>query len=428
MALREEQRTLGRRNFLKAVATAPAAGALVWKATGMTPIRAGIIGTGGEGRVLMENSPPSHLRYVAACDIFPPHLERGLEIARRVHDPNAEGYTDYRKMLERRDIEAVVIATPLWMHEPMTVEALQAGKHVLCEKTMAHSIEGCRNMIDAAQSAGRNLQIGHQRNYNPLYHEAKQLIDSGEIGELYHVRALWHRNGDWRRSVPDVDFDPSPWGYPQLEHLRNWRLYRKYSQGLMAELGSHQIQIANWFSGELPAAVYGSGGIYRYKDGREVEDHVYLIYEYPKGLTVTYSSIQSNAFDHYYEEFMGTKGTILLSGERDAMLFYEGEARQATELKVESAPAGGPVMQASESRARDAAGADISGTSAGGFNAVMAYRFEVEGFAASIRNGKPNLCPGSEGMNAAVAILKGNEAIQKGGQKLEIPPEMYHAT
>lgn len=425
MPLTEEKKQLGRRNFIKAVAAMPAAGALVWKASGMTPLRAGIIGPGGQGRVLMENSPPSHIRLVAVCDIFSENLERGLEIARKVHDPRAEGFTDYRRMLERRDIEAVLVASPLWMHEEMVVDALQAGKHVLCEKTMAHDIEGCRRMIEASHAARKNLQVGHQRTYNPLYREAKELIDNGVIGDLFHVRSLWHRNGSWRRKLPETSFDPSPWGYPDMEHLKNWRLYKKYSQGLMAELGSHQMQVVNWFADSLPTSVYGSGGIYRYKDGREVSDHVYLTYEYPDGLTATYSSIQSNAFDHYYEEFMGTEGTILLTGEKEAMLFFEGKGKEATELKVEGAAAG-PIMQASESRARDAAGATIAGSSTG-FNALRGYSNEIEGFCATIRNGKPNLCDGPTGMNAAVTILKGNESIEK-GEKLEISPETYYTT
>ena len=107
MYLTEEKRKLGRRNFIKAVAATPVAGALVWKASGMTPVRAAIIGPGGEGRVLMENASPSHIRLVAVCDIFPDNLERGLQIARKLHDPSPEGYNDYRRILERRDIEAV---------------------------------------------------------------------------------------------------------------------------------------------------------------------------------------------------------------------------------------------------------------------------------------------------------------------------------
>jgi predicted dehydrogenase len=413
MNLTEEKRELGRRNFLKAVAATPVAGALIWKASSMRPVRAGIIGIGGQGGVLLENAPLSHIKISAVCDIFPANRERALKIAQERHDPDAKAYSDYREVLDRRDLEAVIIASPLWMHAQMSIDALQAGKHVFCEKNMAKGIEDCRKMLDAAKSARKNLQIGHQRNYNPLYHEAKQLIDSGELGDLYHVRTLWHRNGDWRRAVPDVEFDPSPWGYPDLEHLKNWRLYSEYSLGLMAELASHQLQVVNWFSGRLPQRVFGTGGTYRYEDGREVPDHVYLMYEYPGNLTLTFSSIQSNAWDHYYEAFFGTEGTLILSGEREAMLFYEGDKKQeATEVKVENVKGDAPVMQASESRARDAAGTSVTGSSAGGFNALTAYRLELEGFAQTIRDGRPNLCDGIEGMNAAVSTITGYDAVE----------------
>ncbi|MGH9341207.1 MAG: Gfo/Idh/MocA family protein [Acidobacteriota bacterium] len=422
----EEQRKIGRRNFMKAVATLPAVGALAYKASSMSTVKAGIIGIGSEGGVLLENAPSSHLRISAVCDIFPANREKALELARKLHDPEAVAYEDYRQLLDRRDIEAIIIATPLWSHHPIAIDALQAGKHVFCEKTMAYSADGCRKMVDAAQTARKNLQIGHQRAYNPLYHEAKQLIDNGVIGDVYHVRAVWHRNGDWRRPVPDVDFDPTPWGYENMEHLKNWRLYNKYSQGLMAELGSHQVQVVNWFFGRVPKSVYGSGGIYRYKDGREVFDHVYAVYEYPGELTLSYSSIQSNAHDHYYEEIMGTKGTIILRAEREAMLFMEGDAEVPTQLAVEAAKSG-PIMQASESRVADASGSSIGDGSPSAFNSVQAYKTELEGFANTIRHGAENLCDGPTGMNAAVAILTTNESVAR-GTKIDLPEHMYYTS
>lgn len=421
----EQERQLGRRNFMRAVAALPAAGALLWKAVSIRPVTAGIIGPGGQGRVLMENSNPNLLKLVAVCDIFPPNLAKGMEIARKLHDPRAAEYTDYRRLLERKDIEAVVIAVPLWKHAEFAIEALQAGKHVFCEKTMAYTVDDCKKMIQAARSARKNLQIGHQRTYNPLYHEAMQLIKEGVIGDIYHVRALWHRNGDWRRKVVDPNFDPTPWGYDSAEHLTNWRLYSKFSHGLMAELGSHQVQVVNWFTGTVPSTVVGSGGVYRYQDGRQVNDHLYTIFEYPNNLTVTYSSIQSNAYDHYYEEFMGTKGTLILGGETEAMLFMEGERGKATELSVK-ADTGGPLMEASASRGRDAAGAAVSGTATGGFNAVTAYRLELEGFCRTIRNGDPNLCDGEEGLKAAAAILGADEAIAK-RKRLDLSAQLYTA-
>jgi hypothetical protein len=155
-----------------------------------------------------------------------------------------------------------------------------------------------------------------------------------------------------------------------------------------------------------------------------VDDHVYLIYEYPRGLTVTYSSIQSNAFEHYYEELMGTKGTLILTGERDVLLFTEGDGVNASTISV--APAsGGPLLQASESRARDAAGGAASGGGVGG-SAVTAYRLELEGFASTIRVGSPNLCDGASGMNADVAVVSGQEAVRKRA-RIEIPATAYYA-
>lgn len=425
--LNEKKREIGRRNFIKAVATVPAAGALLWKSQGMRPVRAAIVGAGGQGGVLIENAPASHLRIVAVCDIAPDNLARGLELAKKRFDPEAQGYTDYNEMLQRRDIQVVLVAAPLWLHEPVTVAALKAGKHVFCEKTMAHSVEQCRSMNEAARTSYRQLQIGHQRVFNPLYHEAYQLIQNGIIGDVYHVRAVWHRNTDWRRRVPELNFDPSPYGYPTMEHLKNWRLYKKYSQGLMAELGSHQIQAVNWFTGATPQTVYASGGTYRYKDGREVADHVYAVYEYPEDLTLVYSTIQSNKFDHYYEEIMGTEGTIILSGEREALLYSEGSKdSKATQIAVEAAREGGPVLSASESRLRDAAGGYTS-AQASGYNPLLAYRDELAGFCNTVRHGAPNRCDGGEAMNACVPIILANESMER-GEKLEIPPHLYSTT
>ncbi len=419
----EQEREVGRRNFMKAAATLPAAGALLWKVASMNPVRAGIIGPGSQGRVLMENTSPSFLKLVAASDIYPPNLQKGLDIARKNHDPRAEGYSDYRRMLDRRDIDAVIVAVPLWMHGTVVLDALRAGKHVFVEKTMAYSLDECRQMIQAARGAKKNLQVGHQRAYSPLYHEAYNLIKAGTIGDIYHVRAVWHRNGDWRRNVAKDDkFDPTPWGYKDLEHLMNWRLYTKYSHGLMSELASHQIHAINWIFGKLPTGVMGSGGIYRYKDGREENDHVFCIFQYPDNLTVSYSSIQSNAFDHYYEEFMGTKGTIILSGETEAMLFMEGQ-KKSTEISVK-ADTGGPVMEASESRTRDATGSAVAGTSSGGITALTAYKLELEGFARTIRNGDRNWCDGVAGLQSAAPILKAREAIA-GSTRVELGQDLY---
>ena len=182
--------------------------------------------------------------------------------------PPARHYADWREMLQKEDVEAVIMAPPLWAHADLAVGCLEAGKHVLCEKMMAWDIEGCERMRAAAERNGKVLEIGYQRNYNPMYQAAYDgIIKTGALGDIYHVRLAWHRNGNWRRKgePPAPDYDPSKWGYPTFDHLFNWRLYWKYSQGLMAELCSHQVNAANWFLG-----VRAGGG---HRLGRPVPFH-----------------------------------------------------------------------------------------------------------------------------------------------------------
>ena len=260
----------------------------------------------------------------------------------------------------------MLIATPLWTHGDIAVGCLDAGKHVLCEKMMAKSEVDCHRMIEAARRNRRLLEIGYQRYYNPMYQAAHEsIIKQGVLGEVYHARLAWHRNATWRKNEepPSPDFDPNKWGYPDWEHLLNWRMYRKYSEGLIAELGSHQLTAASWFFDAAPEAVYTVGNVSRFKDGREVFDHVYSTFEYSGGRTATFSSIQSNAFEDAYEMFMGTKGTLILKREVEAYLFGEGEGA-ATRVEV-SRQSANPIVDASATRPADSPGRAINSAAGG---------------------------------------------------------------
>ena len=176
------------------------------------------------------------------------------------------------------------------------------------------------------------LEIGYQRIYNPMYQAAYDgIVKSGALGDIYHVRLAWHRNGNWRRKgePPSPDYDPSRWGYPTFEHLLNWRLYWKYSQGLMAELGSHQLNVANWFFGATPEAVYARAASIGSRMGARCPTTSTPRSSTPDGRTAIFSSIESNAFDDYYEMYMGTKGTLILRREIEALLFDEGGGEDA---------------------------------------------------------------------------------------------------
>ena len=427
MNLTPEQQELGRRNFLRALAGTPALAALAVGAATKGPVkggpvRVGFIGIGGQGRVLLEQTDPAFADVQALCDINPLSLAKADDVLKKRGLHPARHYTEWKDMLAKENLEAVIMAPPLWMHADLASGCLEAGKHVLCEKMMAWDYPGCERMRDTARKTGKILEIGYQRNYNPLYQAAHEgIVKAGQLGDVYHARIVWHRNGTWRRKgePPSPDYDPSPWGYPDYDHLINWRLYWRYSRGLHAELASHQVNIVNWFFGAEPETVISSGGVYRFPEGgREVPDHVYSIFEYPHGRTAVFTSIESNAYDHYYEAFYGTKATLILRGEAEAYLFEEGGNARPTTVDV--TPKGsGPALDASESRSAEAAGS--SGGGAGEkVDRTAAYRLEVSGFCSAIRTGKPLACGPDRAIGSAKACIRAAEAVEKKETRLTV--------
>jgi predicted dehydrogenase len=422
--LTPEQEALGRRNFLKALAGTPALAALGAAAATRGPVRGGPvkvawIGTGGQGRALLTRMDPAYTQVRALCDINPTSLAKADEVLAKNNQPPAKHYADWKDMLAKEDLEGVVIATPLWTHADITVVCMEAGKHVLCEKMMAWDVPSCERMLAAPGKTGKVLEIGYQRFYNPVYQAAYEgVVKAGTLGDVYHARLVWHRNGNWRRAgePPSKDYDPSAWGYPDFEHLLNWRLYWRYSKGLLAELASHQVNIANWFFGAEPEAVQGSGGVYRFKDGREVEDHVYTIFDYPGGRTATFSAIESNAFENYYEIYMGTKGTLIMRAETEALLFHEGDAAHATSVEVAAQAAGGAALDASESKPASGTSTAPAGPRPSGGESVeraVASRNEIAGWAAAIRTGAPLRCGPEKAIHSAKACIVAHDAIEK---------------
>jgi predicted dehydrogenase len=380
-------------------------------------VRLGYVGTGGEGRLLLEQTDPRFGEVVALCDINPSQLRQADESLVKTGRQPVKHYADWKDMVQRERLEGVVIATPLHTHGDIATGCLEAGLHVLCEKMMAWDAASCRRMAEAAARARRVLEIGHQRFYNPVYQASYDgIVEAGLLGEVYHARLVWHRNGNWRRKaeLPSPDYTPAPWGYPTLDHLINWRLYKQYSRGHMAELASHMVAITDWFFGARATAAVGSGGVCRFRDGREVPDHTYANLEYPGGRTAVFTSIESNAFDNYYEAYYGTKGTLILSGEIDAYLFDEGAPAAAKATGIAVTPRTGPAGTASESRSADAAGgARGLGAASGGGDRLAPYRYEVDGFCGAVRTGTPLKCGPERAGASARACIAGFEAIEK---------------
>lgn len=314
-----------RREFLKKLSVFTGSGLLMSAFPGLTfsealrdkkpspndRIRVGIIGVGSRGRyhVLVLQKMPN-VEITAVCDNFPPHYERAKELT----NGKAEAFWDHRELLSKNKPDAVIVATPLHEHAHIVIDALKSGVHVLCEKSMARTMEDSIAMVKARKETGKILQVGHQRRFDIKYLKAKEMAEAGFFGKITQIRAWWHRNSDWRRPVPENNFTNwklSP-QYPSLEHKINWRLYDEYSLGLMTELASHQLDVANWFLDKLPLSVSGSGSIVHWHDGREVYDNVNLVYRYPDGVHVIYDSLTSNKQYSLEEQIMGPKGAFEL--------------------------------------------------------------------------------------------------------------------
>lgn len=272
-------------------------------------VQLGIIGTGdrGGGIIHILKKLPQ-FKVVACSDILPFRLEKAVANA----GPDCKSYKDYRKLLADPDVDAVVIATPLSMHYDMAVDALDSGKHIYCEKAMTYEIKQARQLVQKVQATDCTFLVGHQYRYHPLYFQVADYIRNGYLGDISNIYIQWNRNGDWRRPVPD----------PQYERMINWRMYKEYSGGLTAELHSHQIDFVNWAFDTHPSRVIGFGGIDYWKDGRETFDNVNTLLEYPNGMKVNCISLTSNAHEGYQFKFKGSKGTIELKVDQ-GWLYYE---------------------------------------------------------------------------------------------------------
>jgi predicted dehydrogenase len=304
---------LNRRDFVKAAGVAAAAARLEGAPAIQTVkaannvVQYGVIGTGGRGQYLLRHlNTLDGCRCVAVCDIYQPNMEAAIKISR----DKPKGYLDYRELLARTDVDAVIIAVPLYLHFPITRDALLAGKHVFCEKSLVFKPEEIHALRALAKEHPKQvLQVGLQRRYSKFYQTAKQMIEKGMLGKVTHIYAQWHRNPGWRmRKAPD----------PKRQREWNWRLFREFSGGLTAELGSHQIDVATWMFGTEPEFVVGVGGLDFIKDGRDVYDNIQLIFTYPGGRKLMYSAISTNKHlplfqgtrTEFGEMIMGTEGTI----------------------------------------------------------------------------------------------------------------------
>lgn len=276
-------------------------------------INIGIIGTGVRGKGLLNIIKNIEgLQVVACCDNIPFRLEEGIKLSNSL----AKGHDNYLELLKDKTIDAVIITVPFYLHAQVAIDALEAGKHVYCEKTLAKGYEGIQTLVNKVKNTNKIFQVGHQYHSSRLYRHVVELIKERKVGTISAFECQWNRHGNWRKPVPD----------PALERQINWRMYKEYSGGLLAELSSHQIEFVNWVLEANPDQVMGMGGVNYWKDGRETFDNIHLIYSYPNGVKAKFTCLTNNANEGYQIKVIGDKGTILI--DYDEVWFYpEGKKK-----------------------------------------------------------------------------------------------------
>ena len=264
----------------------------------------GLIGCGGRGRYvaeLMRESPG--VEYAAAADVYLPNAEE----ARLWAGPKAQAYQDFRRLLDRKDIDAIHIATPDHWHAIITVLACHAGKDVYVEKPLSHNIREGRAMVDAARRYNRIVQAGTQHRSSPHFREVERIVQSGALGKVNWVRVWNYVNmfpqgiGHEADSAPpeglDWDFYLGPAPYVPFNRKRflvTYRWFWDYSGGYITDFGTHRFDTVHQVMGvSAPKTVVASGGRFSLRDDGEIPDVIQVTYEYP-GFVLSYEACLLN--------------------------------------------------------------------------------------------------------------------------------------
>jgi predicted dehydrogenase len=318
-----ENELITRRGFVKQSAAAVAAlGFPAINALGANEkLQVGCIGTGGRCRGLMKSlARVANVRLAAVCDVWDVNLNEAKKLA----DPQAFATKQFKEVLERKEIDAVLIGSPDHWHVPMTVAACQAGKDVYVEKPLTHDLSEGRAVIDAQNKHSRIVQVGTQQQSMPQFQKANELIRAGRIGKVLKVHLTWNRNTDsrFRRTPFNVDPKQVDWkaflgnapDQPFDEYrFRAWRWFWDFGGGIFTDLMVHHINDVHAFL-ELdhPLQAISIGSHFASKGVWETPDTVQTLLQYPDDLQVYFEGTFSNARNGAMLELMGTEGTIYL--------------------------------------------------------------------------------------------------------------------
>jgi predicted dehydrogenase len=416
-------RHINRRTFTQGAAALGAAAAL--RTAGLHArgsndrVRLGFIGVGNRGDQLLDAFlVHKDAEVVALCDVYRPYLDA----ARKKAGSGAALYEDYRKLLDRSDLDAVVIATPDHWHALQFVAACRAGKHIYVEKPLSLTIAEGQKMVAVARQTRRVTQVGLHRRSSANIREAVELIRGGGIGKVtvakcYHLRNEFPLgigspadcdppaglNWDmWLGPAPKVRYNPN-------RCLYKFRWFSDYSGGQLTNFGTHYLDVIQWALGHsAPKGVSAAGGKYAVRDNRDIPDTLEVVWEYPGGTLVTfsqYNASRSPGNERGWElEFRGTKGTLLMQE-------GQGYAVLPEPVRTRELPALSPLHRKENAEQARAAQPVLEPRAVKGHADTADH---ARNFLDCVKSTKPTHCPVEVGHRSTTATLLGKLALRRG--------------
>ena len=404
-----------------------------------------VIGCGWQARNLVNDLVRVHgVRFVALCDIWT-YSARRMSRTLKAYGHEVATYENCRKLLAaQHDLDAVIIATPDWMHAEHTIACLEAGLHVYCESPIAHSLEDAGAMVRKARNSGKLLQIGYQRRSNPRYRHAIDVLHHREavLGPVNQARTHWHRplhaHLGWPKKYAIDDRTLAAFGYEDMDHFRNWQWYADYSAGPLLSLCSHQLDACNWTFGTNPDAVTAVGGMdHPQKLGHDNYDNVTSIFEYETQNGPARAIVQllhTSRLGYFREVLLGHHGALKISElpELGSAMTRSPDAGRVQWQKLMDAG----LLEAEQSP-RPSDPTTIVNVCVGGpppgplpcwpLPAKLSgppYQPHMENFLDAIRTGAPLRCPAETAYATAVAMLRARDAVAA-EKKLRFSPEDF---
>ncbi len=413
---------ISRRNFTQTSATLAVSAAVSRRRIlgANDRIRLGFIALGNRGdQVLDAFLVHKDQEVTAICDIYQPYLD----FAAKKIKTNPKQFKDYRKLLDLKDVDAVVIETPDHWHALQAIHAMQAGKDVYVEKPLSLCVAEGRRMVQVSEETRRVTQVGIQRRSSPLVREAMELVRGGAIGKVMAARSF-HIENEWPKGLgnpPDeappagLDWDAWLGPAPERPYNKNRTFYRfrwffDYSGGQLTNFGVHYMDMIQWGLGQdAPTSVTVMGGKLAMEDNREIPDTLEALWMYPGGTLVSFTQINANAAPAGIKdglvEFRGTKGTLYLT--------YRGYEIVPDELCVNEFPAKTPVDRAHEGTwkigAKPAIEKKVVDLPAGTPDETV---FHARNFLDCIKSRQPTHCPMETGHRSSSGPLIGNIAYK----------------